>query len=369
MAAVAKDPRDGRWLARWRDPGGHQHKKSFSRKVDAQRWLDQLQADRHRGHYVAPAGAKFKVGALADRWLGGLAHLKESTRERYRVAVEIHIRPTWGLWAVGDLSHSDIASWISDLVAAGLKPGTVRQTHRVLSLMLDSAVKDGLLGRNYAAGVSLPRATRHEPRFLTVDEVSSLIAHAHDEDLSIAVLAFTGLRFGELAGLKVKRVDLLRRRLVVAESMTEVGGRVVWSTPKTHQTRSVPFPRSLASSIEELTSGKGRDDLLFASPRGGVLRLRNWRRRVFDPAGDCRRHHRYQPARPEAHGGEPGHRKRSECQSSSAHVGPRFGGNDIGCLRWPLRRRSRCGRGETRCSCATNVPQPVRTAHFRANQI
>ena len=44
MAAVTRDPRDRRWLARWRDPTGRQRKKSFARKVDAQRWLDQMQA-------------------------------------------------------------------------------------------------------------------------------------------------------------------------------------------------------------------------------------------------------------------------------------------------------------------------------------
>ena len=45
MAGVVKDPRDGQWLARWRDPGGRQRKKSFGRKVDAQRWLDQMRAE------------------------------------------------------------------------------------------------------------------------------------------------------------------------------------------------------------------------------------------------------------------------------------------------------------------------------------
>ncbi|HEY3016224.1 MAG TPA: site-specific integrase, partial [Nocardioides sp.] len=99
-----------------------------------------------------------------------------------------------------------------------------------------------------------------------------------------AVLALCGLRFGELAGLTVKRVNMLRRRLVIAESVTEVNGRLVWSTPKTHRTRSVPFPPSLGPSIEAMCVGKGPDDLLFTAPEGGVLRLNNWRRRVFDPA-------------------------------------------------------------------------------------
>lgn|SRR5512133_992918 len=61
----------------------------------------------------------------------------------------------------------------------------------------------------------------------------------------ILVLGLYGLRWGEVAALRVKRVDLLRRRLTVAESATEVSGRLVWGTPKSHPTRSVPIPRSL----------------------------------------------------------------------------------------------------------------------------
>ena len=284
MASVSRDTRDGRWLARWRDPGGRQRKKSFTRKADAQRWLDQLRADQHRGQYIDPAAGKSKVADQAARWLGGLAHLKKSTYERYRVAVENHVIPSFGSWTLGEVRHSDVASWVAQMSERGLKPGTVRQTHRVLSLIFDSAVKDGRIARNPAAGVALPRQVRAEPRVLTAVEVADLVAAAGDEGLSVAVLAFTGLRFGELAGLRVKRVDLLRRRLVVAESVTEVSGRLVWSTPKTHQTRSVPFPNSLASSVEQLTDGRGPDDLLFTAPEGGALRLRNWRRRVFDPA-------------------------------------------------------------------------------------
>jgi integrase len=74
--------------------------------------------------------------------------------------------------------------------------------------------------------------------------------------------------------------------LIVAESVTEVAGRLVWSLPKTNRTRTVPFPPSLAPQLAASCKGKGPDDPLFTAPEGGTLRLGNWRRRVFDPA--CR---------------------------------------------------------------------------------
>src|SRR5688572_7332576 len=94
------------------------------------------------------------------------------------------------------------------------------------------------------------------------------------------VLAFCGLRWGEVAALRVKRVDLFRRRLTVAESVTEVSGRLAWGTPKSHQARSVPIPRSLVALLTEVAAAKGPDDLVFTTWRGRPLRNLNFRRDV-----------------------------------------------------------------------------------------
>ena len=99
----------------------------------------------------------------------------------------------------------------------------------------------------------------------------------------IRFLAYTGLRWGEMAALRVQDFDMLRRRVNVSRSVTE-SGKLVWSTPKTGERRSVPFPASLADELAALMVGKGRDDLVFTNLRGGVLRGSNFRPRFFDPA-------------------------------------------------------------------------------------
>ena len=284
MAGVSRRASTGRWQARWRDPTGRQRKRSFARKVDAQQWLDQLQAAAHRGQYLPPAAARTRFGDVADRWAEGLTHLKPSTRARYRSILAVHVRPQWSSWPVGDIRRSDVTAWVAELVASGASPSTVRQVHRILSLILDVAVDDGLIAQNAATRVRMPRQERAQPRFLTHEEVARLADSAGPDALGILVLAFTGLRFGELAALSVQRVDLARRRLTVANSVTEVGGVAIWTTPKTHQTRSVPFPPSLLKPLSELCTGRADEALLFTGPQGGVLRLNNWRRRVFDPA-------------------------------------------------------------------------------------
>ena len=105
----------------------------------------------------------------------------------------------------------------------------------------------------------------------------------------VRLLAYTGLRWGEMAALRVQDFDMLRRRVNISRSVTESGG-LVWSTPKTYERRSVPFPAALADELAALMVGKARDDLVFTDQRGGVLRNSNWRARVFGPAVEaCRK--------------------------------------------------------------------------------
>ena len=103
----------------------------------------------------------------------------------------------------------------------------------------------------------------------------------------VRFLAYTGLRWGEMAALRVQDFDMLRRRVNVSRSVTESGG-LVWATPKTWERRSVPFPAALSGELAALMIGKRRDDLVFTDQRGGVLRSSNWRARVFQPAVEVR---------------------------------------------------------------------------------
>lgn len=283
MGRVAKDPRDGKWLARWRDPSGKQGKKSFRRKIDAERFLNEMMSQINRGMYVDPAAGKIAFGAYAETWATGLAHLKETTASRYRDVLRTHVLPKWGDWRLGKIAHSDVAIWVSEL-RKHLAAGSVRKVYLVLAMILESAVQDGRLGRNPAKGVRLPRQIRREPRFLSRSELERLTAAAGDNGLALLVLALTGLRFGEFAALRVRSLDLDRRRLIVSEGVTFVESKPVWSTPKNHKTRSVPVPPSLFPYLLAQVQGRGRDEVLFPAPMGGPIRLNNWRRRVFDPA-------------------------------------------------------------------------------------
>jgi integrase len=189
-----------------------------------------------------------------------------------------------GIRTAPAVTHAGVQDWCNRLSAAGLAGSTVRQAHRVLALVLALAVRDKRIPSNPAEGVRLPRAKKSEKHFLSAAEVARLADAAGRDRVVILVLAYTGLRFGELAAIRAGRVDLMRRRIDVAESVTEVNGVARFGTPKTHQRRSVPLPRFLVDDVAALIAGKAASDLVFTAREGGVLRLMNFRRRSFDPA-------------------------------------------------------------------------------------
>ena len=259
MARPRKIVRNGRvfYLARWYDPDGNRVSKSFSREKAARDWQARVDGSKVAGEYIDPRRGKITGSAMADLWLANQGHLKPSTLERYRGIVEKYVRPRWGNVPLSKLSHADIAAWISGIK---LSPASVRYIHRVLFLVLELAVKDGRISRNPAAGVRLPKVSRAEKRFLNRSEVLRLADAAAEYPIPeigaqyrvlVLVLAFCGLRWGEAAGLKVDRLDLLRRRVTVAETLSEVGGHLVWGTPKNHQVRSVPIHGFLAELLAD----------------------------------------------------------------------------------------------------------------------
>jgi integrase len=304
MASIEKRQREGVtvWRAHYRTPSGVQRNKTFTKRGDAERFLASVESTKNAGTYIDPALSRITVGEWADLWLAGQAHLKPSSYERYAGILREHIKPGWAKVRLENVSHADVQAWVTGL-AVTRSPSTVRKVHRTLSLILDLAVRDGRLGRNVAEKINLPRPVRHEQRHLSISQVEALarecgypsnaskhrsIAERAYEPYRLVVLflAYTGVRFGEMAALRAGRLDLVRRRAVIAESVTVVQGKgLVWGAPKTHQRREVPIPRSLAAELAPHVKDLAPDDLVFTGVRGGgPLRAAIFRRGHFDAA-------------------------------------------------------------------------------------
>jgi len=144
-------------------------------------------------------------------------------------------------------------------------------------------VRSPLLGVEEA----LPAETsQEEMHFLSPEQIATL-ADAHDERFQVPIftVSFTGLRAGELWGLKLPRVNLLKRRLEVVESLSEVRGGLVTGPTKTRTRRTVTLPGFLADMIgEHIGRFPSPDGYVFTAPEGGPVRHHNFMARAFYPA-------------------------------------------------------------------------------------
>lgn len=272
------------WQVKYRTPDGAARSRTFRLKRDADRFAREVESSKDAGLFVDPRRSEVTVGDWAARWLDDKANLTPATRERYRGVIASHVVPRWGAVQLGAVRHEDVQEWLNGL---DLAPASVRKVHRVLSQALDYAVKAGRLTRNVARGVSLPRVQPAEKRYLTHEQVAELAdAVGPRWRVLVLFLAYTGLRWGEVAALRVSRLDLLRRRVIVAESVTPVAGVLTFGAPKTHERREVPLPRFLARELEALITGKGPDSFVFVGPRGAPLRARAFQTGVLSPAAE-----------------------------------------------------------------------------------
>ncbi len=291
MASIRRHPNAAnRWQVRYRDPEGRQRTKNFGKKADAEKFAAIVEADKLRGNWTDPRLGKVTFEEWCLRHQQGRLNLRESTRVRDDALIRSLVLPHLGKLRLRDIQPVTLRSWVAELDSKGYAPATLRKAYQLATAALDAAVEDGLIPKSPARGVSLPKPEHHEMRFLDGEEIAAL-ADAIDPRYRAMVLsaAYTGLRFGELAALRLDRVDFLRRSLRVEETLTEVRGHLLFGEPKTRASRrSVSLPAflvdALAAHIAEHGSGSD-SELIFTSPEGKpLLRRTHFRRRVWKPA-------------------------------------------------------------------------------------
>jgi integrase len=293
--------KDGRYEARYtvHTANGPKRKAIYdSTRAGVAGKLTMAMADRDQG--MAFDAGKLTLGEYLTRWLEDSVrgNVRHRTLDSYRMHVRCHLVPALGHIKLKALSSAHVQALYRAKLDTGLAPSTVRYTHAVLHRALKQAVRWGLIARNVCEAVDLPKLERAEVYALSPTQVKTLFSAARDDRLeTLYVMAIhTGLRMGELLGLRWGDVDFEAGKLRVARQLQRVrgGGGLSFSPTKNSSRRTIKLTDSAVKALkrhharqaeEKLKLGSlYRDqDLIFASTVGTPLEASNITNRSFKP--------------------------------------------------------------------------------------
>src|SRR5690606_10064078 len=223
----------GTYRVCYRTPDGRSRSKSFKRRADADAFAATVETSKLQGTYTDPSLGKTRSGEWAKHVQESRVNLAATTRARDDSYFRSLILPYFADEQLARVNPLQVQKWVSTLLAKDYAPGTIRKAYQLLSAVFESAVNSDLIPRSPCRGIKLPKDVKEEMRFLSAEEVEQL-ADAIDPRYRALVLtgAYAGLRPGELFGLKVQALDMLRRQLKVVANLTEVSGKIRLGPPK-----------------------------------------------------------------------------------------------------------------------------------------
>jgi integrase len=269
---LGRDPATGKRITR--------HVTFRGTKREAQAELNRLLNRRNEGTYVDPT--RMSVAEYLEHWLTVdiERRVARKTAIRHRQLVQRQIAPRIGALPMRKLTPVHIEAFEAQLqqdgyvkgrkAGQGLTAQTVLHVHRTLSQALAHAVSTGVLFKNPAEQVKPPRPPRREIAILSKAEVATLLRAAEGTTLYLPMLVAvtTGIRRGELLGLRWSDLDLKAARLTVNQSLERLAGKTTFKSPKTAGSRrTITVPALTVEALKEHRSAKpriGAGELVFS---------------------------------------------------------------------------------------------------------
>ncbi len=272
---------------RWTDPITHRRegtKRSHATLEEAELWLGRMHRASTTGMDPGQTLETF-LEFIGDRWTRGID--PTSTYDPYSAGLRLRVLPTLGHLPV-TLIRAGLVDRAIDEWETQYGRSTVKNTVSALVLVLDEAVREGLIVRNPAkdrarrrtVGRSPEVSASQSPRDLALPDVRTLEhlvegvvkagGHQAYGDV-VTILATTGLRISEVSGLRVGDVDLDRGMLQVGRQTYPGRGGLVTKQTKGRRQRAVPIIDPLRLTLQRLTVGRDSDERPVLGPRGGVI--------------------------------------------------------------------------------------------------
>lgn len=285
--------RKGLWAAQLTLPDSKRKTFYGATRAEVLRKLTKAKQDVYGGLQLAEG--QETLAQYLRRWLEMVEHdLKPGTLRTYRKQVRYITSGLRGV-RLKLLTPQQVKLFYSQQVKRGLSPTTVNHIHGVLHKALEDALKMGLVQQNASDRVSPPRRADHEMITLSEDQARALLEAAQGERFEVLFwLALqTGMRQGELLGLRWPDVELDRASLVVRSSVQKIGKAFTLGEPKTaHSRRRIALSASMVEHLkshrtnqkaEKVKAGPAwkEHELVFPNIYGGVMVPDNLAKRIF----------------------------------------------------------------------------------------
>ena len=245
------------WRVGYRGPDHQQRHKTFTRKADAELFAATVETDQARGDWTDPQLGKITVAEWALQVEASRLNRRRSTIARDDTYLRSFILPAFGDSRLADVLPIAVQKWVAELAASGYAPATIHKAYEILGRIFTAAVESRLIPRSPCQGVKLPRIEQTDKRFLSPAEIQHL-AEVISPRFHALVLtaAYTGARFGELAGLGRQHYEPLKRTIRIERNLSDVQGESPSGNqrPKRH---AAPSPSPPGSSTYSPNTSPG----------------------------------------------------------------------------------------------------------------
>ncbi|RCV49698.1 tyrosine-type recombinase/integrase [Marinitenerispora sediminis] len=271
----------GRFQARYPGPDGVDHPApfTFATKKEADRWLTLKEAEITRDGWWDPHAGEVLFRDYAEEWMPQ-RDLSEKTTRTYEDLLRLHLNPTFGGMMIKDITEADVRKWRAARLRRKTGKGQVPKAYRLMRAILNTAVSDRLIRENPCRIKGADKEDSEERPVLSVAEVFKVADAIKPRYRALVLLATFGhLRWGELAGLRRRYLDLERRTVSVQWTVVDVG-QLVEGKPKSRAgRRSVPLPELIIDELRrhlDEYAAPGPNGYVFVGVKGNPLRRSNF---------------------------------------------------------------------------------------------
>jgi integrase len=288
-----------RYLGVYRDPSGRKRSAgSFATNRDALRAATRAEVKIGDGRWIDRQAGRITFETYVETVWWPSLNLEVSTKAAYRSNLDRHFVPFFGDYPLSAILPSLVQTWVTTALQNGLSPRSVVKYHVVLHGIFARAVRDRLIGNNPCADTDLPEVVSTRQRIITPDQFERLLVAVPDRYRTLVLTAIeTGMRWGELAALRPRHLDLTTGVVRVEETIVEVSKKdsptgqrmIVKAYPKDNEPRTLRISSALTETLHHRIHDLGltQDDLLFGSTRTGghtPMSRNTFRTRAWVPA-------------------------------------------------------------------------------------